>query len=150
MRIIIQRVSQAQVTIYTKVHSSIEEGMLILLGIHQNDKEKDADYLVNKLLKLRIFSDENGKMNLDINQINGSILLISQFTLFADTKKGNRPSFIEAAKPEIAIPLYNYFINKLNLQLNQPCKTGVFGADMQVQLINNGPVTIQLDSEVLI
>ena len=125
MRTIIQRVTQAQVTINTKLHSKIDEGLLVLLGIHQNDNEKDADYLVNKLVKLRVFSDENGKMNLDINQINGSILLISQFTLFADTKKGNRPSFIEAAKPETAIPLYNYFINKLNTQLNQPCKTGV-------------------------
>ena len=146
MRIIIQRVNEASVTINTKVHSTIGKGFLVLLGIHENDKENDADYLINKLVKLRLFSDTNGKMNLDINQINGSILLISQFTLFADTKKGNRPSFIEAARPDKAIPLYNYFINNLNLQLNNPCKTGVFGADMQVQLINDGPVTMQIDS----
>lgn len=146
MRIIIQRVSQAQVTILNHESISINHGYLVLLGVHQNDEIEDADYLINKLVKLRLFGDDEGKMNLSIADINGEILLISQFTLFADTKKGNRPSFIEAARPEKAIPLYNYFIDKLSKLLPKPCKTGVFGADMKINLTNDGPVTIMMDS----
>ena len=146
MRIIIQRVSQAQVTILNHESISINHGYLVLLGVHQNDEIEDADYLINKLVKLRLFGDEEGKMNLSITDINGEILVISQFTLFADTKKGNRPSFIEAARPEKAIPMYNYFIDNLSKLLPQPCKTGVFGADMKINLTNDGPVTIVMDS----
>lgn len=146
MRIIIQRVSHAQVSILNQEHSSINNGYLVLLGIHQNDEKADADYLINKLVKIRLFGDEEGKINLSITDVKGEILLVSQFTLFADTKKGNRPSFIEAAKPEKAIPLYNYFIDNLSKLLYQPCKTGVFGADMKINLTNDGPVTIVIDS----
>jgi D-tyrosyl-tRNA(Tyr) deacylase len=146
MRIIIQRVSQAQVKILNQEPTSINNGYLVLLGIHQDDESEDADYLINKLVKLRLFGDEEGKMNRSITDINGEILLISQFTLFADTKKGNRPSFIEAARPEKAIPLYDYFIANLSKLLPQPCKTGVFGADMKINLTNDGPVTIVIDS----
>lgn len=146
MRIIIQRVSQAEVSIVNEQPSSIKTGYLVLLGIHQTDETVDADYLINKLVKLRLFADEEGKMNRSITDINGEILVISQFTLFADTKKGNRPSFIEAARPEKAIPMYNYFIDNLSKLLPQPCKTGVFGADMKINLTNDGPVTIVMDS----
>ena len=146
MRIIIQRVSQAEVKILNQEPTSINNGYLVLLGIHQDDESEDADYLINKLVKLRLFGDEEGKMNHSITDINGEILLISQFTLFADTKKGNRPSFIEAARPEKAITLYDYFIANLTKLLPQPCKTGVFGADMKINLTNDGPVTIVIDS----
>ena len=147
MRLVIQRVSFAQITIDGKIHSSIEAGLLVLLGIEDEDTEEDIAYLTTKLCNMRIFSDEEGKMNLDVKQINGEILVVSQFTLHASTKKGNRPSFIKAARPEKAIPLYELFISETALALGKPVESGVFGADMQVELINDGPVTILLDSK---
>ena len=120
---------------------------MVLVGIEDADDEKDADWLVQKLIGMRIFSDAEGKMNLSVKDINGEILVVSQFTLHASTQKGNRPSFIKAARPEKAIPLYEYFIKKINLELGKECKTGVFGADMKVELINDGPVTIFIDSK---
>jgi len=145
MKAVIQRVSRASVEIEGKVTGEIEQGLLVLLGIHTLDTSKEVDYLVRKISQMRIFEDENGKMNLDLKQVGGKILLISQFTLYADTKKGNRPGFNDAAKPEIAIPLYEEFINKLSKN-NIEVQTGTFGADMQINLINNGPVTIVIDT----
>lgn len=147
MRVLIQRTSKASVTIENVVFSEIEKGLLILIGIEENDKEEDIEWLVKKITQMRIFSDENGKMNLSVLDISGEILVISQFTLFASTKKGNRPSFIKSAKPETSIPLYENFVKQLNTIVNSEVKTGVFGADMQVQLINDGPVSIWLDSK---
>jgi D-tyrosyl-tRNA(Tyr) deacylase len=147
MRIVVQRVAKASVTIEEKIHSSIQRGLLVLLGIEDEDAVDDVVYLVQKLASLRIFSDEEGKMNLDIQQANGEILVVSQFTLHASTKKGNRPSYIKSARPEKAIPLYELFITMISEALGKPCKTGVFGADMQVALVNNGPVTILMDSK---
>lgn len=147
MRAVIQRVSNASVTIENKIQGKIEIGLLILLGIEETDTEKDIDWLVRKIIQLRIFSDENGKMNLSLQDVNGDILLISQFTLFASTKKGNRPSFIRSAKPAIAIPLYEQFIIETETQLNKKIQTGIFGADMKVELLNDGPVTIIIDSK---
>jgi len=147
MKVVIQRVISANVKINKQIYSKIEKGYLILLGIGQNDTIEDVNWLVNKISNLRIFGDRDGKMNLSIKEINGDILLISQFTLFAQTKKGNRPSFIKSAKPEKAIPLYKLMIKSLSESLNQPIKTGEFGADMQVSLINDGPVTIIIDTE---
>ena len=147
MRVLIQRTSKASVTIENVVFSEIEKGHLILIGIEENDKEEDIEWLVKKITQMRIFSDENGKMNLSVLDISGEILVISQFTLFASTKKGNRPSFIKSAKPETSIPLYENFVKQLNTIVNSEVKTGVFGADMQVQLINDGPVSIWLDSK---
>ena len=147
MRFFIQRVSEASVTIDNTIHSSIQAGLLVLIGVEELDTTEDADWLCQKLIGLRIFSDTENKMNLSLKDMNGDILLISQFTLFASTKKGNRPSFIKSAKPEIAIPLYEYCIQQLSLLLEKPIKTGVFGADMKVSLINDGPVTILLDSK---
>lgn len=147
MRIVIQRVKQASVFIDNTVHSAIEHGFLVLLGIEENDGHEDADYLSSKLVGMRVFQDEEGKMNLDIQQVNGEILVVSQFTLHASTKKGNRPSFIKAARPEQAIPLYEYFVEKTGQLLRKPCKTGSFGAYMQIQLQNDGPVTILMDSK---
>jgi len=147
MRAVIQRVSKASVTIENKIQGKIEIGLLILLGIEETDTEKDIDWLVRKIIQLRIFSDENGKMNLSLQDVNGDILLISQFTLFASTKKGNRPSFIRSAKPEIAIPLYEQFIIETEKLLNKQIQTGIFGADMKVELLNDGPVTIIIDSK---
>ena len=144
---IIQRVSKASVTIDQKTHSEIGVGLLILLGIAENDTEIDAEWICNKIPPLRIFSDEQGKMNLSLMDIGGEILLISQFTLMANATKGNRPSYISAAKPLIAIPLYNYCVEKLNKILDNKLKTGVFGADMKVSLLNDGPVTIILNSK---
>ncbi|HYG39486.1 MAG TPA: D-aminoacyl-tRNA deacylase [Cytophagales bacterium] len=144
---VIQRVSEASVTINGEVKNAIENGLLILLGITHSDDQEDIDWLSKKIIGLRIFGDEEGKMNLSISDINGDILLISQFTLHASTKKGNRPSFIEAARPEVAIPLYNSFIDKLSNKLGKPVKTGEFGADMKVALINDGPVTILIDTK---
>lgn len=119
----------------------------MLVGIEENDGKEDADWLASKIAQMRIFSDEEGKMNLDVNQISGEVLVVSQFTLFASTKKGNRPSFIKSAKPETAIPLYEYFVDSIGKLVNSPVKTGSFGADMQIELINNGPVTIIIDSK---
>ena len=147
MRIVIQRVSEASVSVAGRVISKINEGMMILLGIEDADTEEDIDYLCNKLTKLRIFSDENDAMNLDINQIEGSFLVVSQFTLHAMTKKGNRPSFIRAARPEKAIPLYEAFLKRLAYISGRPVLCGEFGAMMEVSLINDGPVTILMDTK---
>ncbi len=147
MRAVIQRVSSANVTINNIVKSSIANGYMILLGVETNDTVEDADWLCNKIIQLRIFNDEAGLMNLDIKAVNGNILLISQFTLFASYKKGNRPSFLQAARPQEAIPLYEYCINYLTQKLNKPIATGTFGADMQVALVNDGPVTIIMDTK---
>lgn len=146
MRLVIQRVSSANVKVEDKIVGQIGNGFLVLLGIKNTDTQKDADYLVRKLINLRIFSDENDKMNLALKDVNGELLIISQFTLYAECKKsGNRPSFSDSAKPDIAIPLYEYFIEECKKQIDV-VETGVFGADMNVNLTNDGPVTIILDS----
>ena len=147
MRTVIQRVSEASVLINQQERRSIGRGLMILVGITHEDTVEDISWLVQKIGKLRIFADENGVMNLNVNEINGEVLLISQFTLHASTKKGNRPSYIGAARPETAIPLYNEFIQQLQVEIQKPILTGEFGADMQVQLINDGPVTIIIDSK---
>jgi len=147
MRLLIQRVKRAQVTVENEIVGSISTGLLVFLGVGQEDSESDVDKLTEKLVKMRLFEDEAGKMNLDINQVNGSILVVSQFTLFADTRKGNRPSFIEAAKPELAERLYRQFIEKLRSSLGaQRIAEGQFGAMMDVELVNDGPVTIWVDN----
>lgn len=147
MKVVIQRVSQASVTIDNVVKSTINKGYMILLGIEESDNKEDIDWISKKIIGLRIFSDAEGKMNLDIKEVNGDILLISQFTLHAQTKKGNRPSYIKAARPEQAIPLYEQFIKQLSSDLNKQIYTGEFGADMKVALVNDGPVTIIIDSK---
>ena len=147
MRFVIQRVSNASVSIDKKVHTSIAKGFLVLVGIEEADTQEDIDWLGNKLINLRVFADSEGKMNLSLQDIQGEILLVSQFTLFASTKKGNRPSFIKSAKPDVAIPLYETCIHTLNTLLGKAIQTGVFGADMQVSLVNDGPVTILMDSK---
>lgn len=147
MRFVIQRVTEASVSIDNTLHSSINQGFLVLVGIEELDTTEDATWLCSKLISLRIFSDDEGKMNLSLQDIKGDILLVSQFTLFASTKKGNRPSFIKSAKPDVAIPLYEYCISQLSTMLQKPIKTGVFGADMKVTLVNDGPVTILMDSK---
>jgi D-tyrosyl-tRNA(Tyr) deacylase len=147
MRIVVQRVSEASVKINGKIVGSIAQGLMVLLGIETIDSQTDADYLIQKLVNLRIFNDEEGKMNLSIQDIDGELLVVSQFTLHASTKKGNRPSYIRAARPELAIPLYQYFIEQARIQLNSKVQTGEFGADMKVTLVNDGPVTIILDSK---
>jgi D-aminoacyl-tRNA deacylase len=147
MKIVIQRVSEAAVTINKEQYAIIQLGLVVLVGIEQEDEKEDADWLVSKLVQLRIFSDNEGKMNKSILDIAGELLIISQFTLHAATKKGNRPSFIVAARPEKAIPLYDYFIAQANKQLTGKVKTGIFGADMKVSLVNDGPVTIIIDSK---
>ena len=147
MKIVLQRVLEASVKIDGKIHSEIQEGMMILVGIQEDDNIEDLEWLSSKICNLRIFDDDNGVMNRSILDIKGDILLVSQFTLMARTKKGNRPSYIDAAKPEISIPIYEKFIQILSMQLGKEVKTGVFGADMKVSLINNGPVTIVIDSK---
>lgn len=147
MRLLIQRVSKASVTIEDKVKSKINKGLLILLGIENEDNQDDIEWLSNKLINLRIFDDENGVMNLSAMDIDAEILVVSQFTLHASTKKGNRPSYIRAAKPDISIPLYEQFCKSLEARLGKSVATGEFGADMQVELINDGPVTIWIDSK---
>ena len=147
MRIVIQRVSHASVTIEGVCKSSIQEGFMILVGIENADTQEDADWLCKKIVNLRVFDDENGVMNKSILDINGNILVISQFTLHASYKKGNRPSYIYAAKPDIAIPLYEYFCQALQTALCKAIGTGAFGADMKVELLNNGPVTICMDTK---
>ncbi|GAB3702035.1 D-aminoacyl-tRNA deacylase [Spirosoma flavus] len=144
---VIQRVTQASVRIDNQIKGQIEAGFLILLGITHTDTREDIDWLSRKIVGLRIFSDDEGKMNLDLAAIDGNILLISQFTLHASTKKGNRPSFIEAARPDVAIPLYETMIAQLSAELGKPIQTGTFGADMKVSLLNDGPVTIIIDSK---
>ena len=148
MRIVVQRVSEASVKIEGAINGAIKNGLLILLGIEESDTLEDIDWLCNKLLKMRIFNDENGVMNLSLQDIDGEVLVISQFTLHASTKKGNRPSYIKAARPEIAIPLYEEFNKNLGNLLGKQVKTGIFGADMKVSLVNDGPVTILIDSKI--
>ena len=147
MRIVIQRVNHASVTIEGHCKSSIGKGMLILVGIEEADGQEDIDWLCKKIVNLRIFDDENGVMNKSILEDGGEILVISQFTLHASTKKGNRPSYIRAAKHDIAIPLYDYFCRELSIGLGKEVGTGEFGADMKVELLNNGPVTICMDTK---
>jgi D-tyrosyl-tRNA(Tyr) deacylase len=147
MRIVIQRVSEASVRINGTIKGEIGEGLVILLGIEHEDTQEDADWLIQKVLQLRIFSDEEGKMNWSIQDVKGRFLVISQFTLHASTKKGNRPSYIRAARPETAIPLYNYFLEKLESFAGTKVERGAFGTDMKVALINEGPVTISIDSK---
>ena len=147
MRIVIQRVREASVKVNREIVGEIQQGLLVLLGIEHVDSQLDADYLIQKLIHLRIFSDDYGKMNLSVSDISGGLLIVSQFTLFAETKKGNRPSFIRSAPPEKAIPLYDYFLSQLNKSFSAKIENGVFGANMQVELINDGPVTIILDSK---
>lgn len=147
MRVVIQRVSHASVTIDGVCKSSIREGFLILLGIEEADTQEDADWLCKKAVNLRIFDDENGVMNKSILDVDGEILVVSQFTLMASTKKGNRPSYIRAAGHETAVPLYEYFCNELSIALGKQVGTGEFGTDMKVELLNNGPVTICMDSK---
>ena len=146
MKLVIQRVIESNLTIEKKIYSSIGYGMVIFIGISVNDNESFLNKIASKVSKLRIFNDEFGKMNKNINDINGEILLASQFTLYADTKKGNRPSFIKAAKPKNAIKIYNSFIKELQTYINIKIKTGKFGADMKINLINDGPVTIILEN----
>lgn len=147
MKIVIQRVQNANVSIDHKVVGTAGAGMLILVGIETEDQKEDVDWLTNKIINLRIFDDEEGVMNLNINQVAGDILAISQFTLQASTKKGNRPSYIKAARPDIAVLLYDNFLNVLGGLLNGKLETGEFGADMKVSLVNDGPVTIIIDSK---
>lgn len=147
MKVVIQRVSQASVTIEGKVKSEIGEGLLILLGIVNEDGDEDIDWLSRKIAGLRIFNDENGVMNKSVKDVGGEIIVVSQFTLHASTKKGNRPSYIKAAKPDIAIPIYERFVKKLGMDTATNIQTGEFGADMKVQLLNDGPVTIIMDSK---
>ncbi len=147
MRCVIQRVSEASVTIAEKVKSSIGLGLLVLIGIEETDNNEDIEWLCGKISKLRIFGDEAGVMNCSVMDVNGEILLISQFTLQASTKKGNRPSYLKAAKPDIAIPVYEKFISQLEKETGKKILTGEFGADMKVRLLNDGPVTIIIDSK---
>ncbi len=147
MRLLIQRVLNAAVYIDGEVKSTIGEGLLLFVGIEETDNEEDILFLSKKTVNLRIFDDENGIMNRSVLDTGGDILVVSQFTLHASTKKGNRPSYIRAAKPDVAIPLYEHFCSELSQKLNKSVQTGEFGADMQVQLVNNGPVTIWIDSK---
>lgn len=147
MRVVIQRVSEASVMIEGKIYSQIEKGLLVLVGIEESDEKEDAEWLCGKISNLRVFADAEGVMNLSVKDISGEILVVSQFTLHASTKKGNRPSYIRAAKPEKAIPLYEYFVSALEKETERKVMAGVFGADMKVSLINDGPVTIVMDSK---
>lgn len=147
MKVVIQRVTRASVTIEQQLFSSIGKGMLILVGIQADDTDEDIAWLSSKIVNLRIFDDENGVMNKSILETHGEILIVSQFTLMARTKKGNRPSYIDAASPAISIPLYEKFISTLSQELHKPVQTGQFGADMNVELLNDGPVTIIIDSK---
>lgn len=146
MRVIIQRVTQAQVSVDNQVVGAIGHGLLVLLGITHDDTEQDLQWTIKKLIQLRIFNDEEGKMNKSVQDIGGAFLVISQFTLYAQSKKGNRPSYIRSAPPPISIPLYERFVEQLRTQFSGPVETGIFAADMKVQLLNDGPVTILIDS----
>ncbi|MBP6146641.1 MAG: D-tyrosyl-tRNA(Tyr) deacylase [Flavobacterium sp.] len=147
MKVVIQRVSQASVTIDEKIVAAIQKGLLVLVGIEDVDSQEDIDWLAAKVANIRIFGDENQVMNLSVKDIGGDVIVVSQFTLHANTKKGNRPSYSKASKPEVAIPLYENFVNTLELELGKKVQTGVFGADMKVLLLNDGPVTIIMDSK---
>jgi D-tyrosyl-tRNA(Tyr) deacylase len=147
LKVVIQRVSSASVTIDNKIVANIQKGLLVLVGIEDADAQGDIDWLVNKITNIRIFGDENDVMNLSVAAIDGDIIVVSQFTLHASTKKGNRPSYIRASKPEIAIPLYENFVKRLEIELGKKVQTGIFGADMKVLLLNDGPVTIQINSK---
>ena len=147
MKVVIQRVSHAQVSVDNEIVGKIEKGLLILLGIGHNDSDEDIDYLVRKIIHLRIFNDTDSKMNLSIKNIDGDVLIISQFTLFADTKKGNRPSYIQAAQPILAKNLYEKFLHHFEKEFDKKIQAGTFGADMKVELLNDGPVTIIIDSK---
>jgi D-tyrosyl-tRNA(Tyr) deacylase len=147
MRAVIQRVSSSSVIIDTKQVAEIAKGLLVLIGIEDADKQEDINWLTSKIVNLRIFEDENQVMNLSLKDIDGEMIIVSQFTLHALTKKGNRPSYIKASKPEIAIPLYESFVNQMEIELGKKVQTGQFGADMKVSLVNNGPVTIIIDTK---
>ena len=147
MRTVIQRVTNASVTVEAKVVAEIQKGLLVFVGIEEADTQEDLDWLVTKIAQLRIFNDENEVMNLSVQDIDGDVLVVSQFTLHAATKKGNRPSYIKAAKPDFAIPMYERFVKTLESKLGKKVPTGIFGADMKVLLLNDGPVTIQIDSK---
>ena len=147
MKLVIQRVKHAQVDVGNKVVGKIEKGFLVLLGVTHNDTKNEADYLAKKLCKLRVFEDENGKMNKEIKDVNGELLIVSQFTLYANCKDGNRPSFTEAAKPELANELYEYFCKKCEEEYQIHVEKGIFGADMKVDLLNDGPVTIIIEKD---
>ena len=148
MKAVIQRVTTASVMIDGAIHAKIDQGLLVLLGIEDADEKEDIEWLSNKILNLRIFNDELGVMNVSVRGINGEILLVSQFTLHASTRKGNRPSYIKASKPDIAIPIYEKMIKQLSDDLGQLIKTGEFGADMKIELLNDGPVTIVIDTKI--
>lgn len=148
MRAVIQRVSEAKVTIAEQIKGTIGTGILVLLAIEESDTTEDIEWLSGKIVRLRIFNDENGAMNRSVQESNGEILLVSQFTLFASTKKGNRPSYTRSAKPECAIPVYKRFLTQLAQDFGKPIETGEFGADMRVSLVNDGPVTIIIDSKL--
>lgn len=147
MKTVIQRVSQASVTIDSKIVADIKSGLLVLVGIEDADTQEDTNWLCQKIANLRIFGDENDVMNLSVKDIDGEVIVVSQFTLQASTKKGNRPSYIKAAKPEIAIPIYENFVQQLETELCKKIQTGIFGADMKILLLNDGPVTIIIDSK---
>lgn len=146
MKAVLQRVSKVSVKVNNEVISAIDNGLLVLLGISTDDTKSDIDWLSNKIVNLRIFNDENDIMNKSVKEIDGDIIVVSQFTLLANTKKGNRPSYINAARPETAVPLYEEFVKKIESDLNKPVGTGVFGADMKIDLLNDGPVTIIIDT----
>jgi D-tyrosyl-tRNA(Tyr) deacylase len=147
MKVVLQRVTSASVIVEDKIVGEIQKGIVVLVGIENADLQEDIDWLVTKITQLRIFGDENGVMNLSVEEVNGDVLVVSQFTLHAATKKGNRPSYIKAARPEVAIPIYEKFVNTLENKLGKKVPTGIFGADMKVALLNDGPVTIIIDSK---
>tara|TARA_R110002051_G_scaffold325678_2_gene430106 strand:- start:20088 stop:20540 length:453 start_codon:yes stop_codon:yes gene_type:complete len=147
VRVVLQRVSRASVRVDDQLISEIESGLLVLLGIEHEDSEEDADWLIRKIINLRVFNDAEGIMNQSLLQSEGNVIVVSQFTLHASTKKGNRPSYIKAAKPEVATPLYEHFVRQLETELGKKVGTGIFGADMKVALCNDGPVTIVIDSK---
>jgi D-tyrosyl-tRNA(Tyr) deacylase len=148
MRAVIQRVSSASVTIAGQVRASIQAGLLVLVGMEEADQSEDLEWLSGKIARLRVFNDPDGVMNCSVTEAGGQVIVVSQFTLHASTKKGNRPSYIRAARPEVAVPLYEAFVQRLSTDLQQPVQTGEFGADMQVALVNDGPVTIWIDTKV--
>ena len=147
MKVVIQRVSSASVTIDSKIVADIQKGLLVLVGIEDADTQEDINWLCQKITNLRIFGDENDVMNLSVKDVEGDIIVVSQFTLHASTKKGNRPSYLKASKPEVAIPMYENFVSQMEKELGKKVQTGIFGADMKVALLNDGPVTIMIDSK---